>query len=61
MAEVFVKSQLKKKGPGKRTFAALNIATGEVEDTTAHDRKNAEAIELGRKGGLKYGKGRARE
>lgn len=36
-----------------------DIATGEVEDTPADDGKNAAAVELGRKGGLKGGKARA--
>jgi hypothetical protein len=37
----------------------VDIATGEVEDTAADDGKNAAAVELGRKGGLKGGKARA--
>lgn len=36
-----------------------DIATGEVEDAPADDGKNAAAVELGRKGGLKGGKARA--
>lgn len=36
-----------------------DIATGEVEDIPADDGKNAAAVELGRKGGLKGGKARA--
>ncbi len=37
----------------------MNIATGEVEDAPPDDGKNAAAVELGRKGGLKGGKARA--
>lgn len=37
----------------------VDIATGEVEDTAADEGKNAAAVELGRKGGLKGGKARA--
>ncbi len=37
----------------------VDIATGEVEDTPEDDGKNAAAVELGRKGGLKGGKARA--
>lgn len=37
----------------------VDIATGDVQDTTATDGKNAAAVELGRKGGLKGGKARA--
>jgi hypothetical protein len=36
-----------------------DIATGEVEDAEPDDGKNAAAVELGRKGGLKGGKARA--
>jgi hypothetical protein len=36
-----------------------DIATGQVEDTSADDGKNAAAVELGRKGGLKGGRARA--
>jgi len=37
----------------------VDIATGEVEDTDPDAGKNAAAVELGRKGGLKGGKARA--
>ncbi len=37
----------------------VDIATGELEDTAADEGKNAAAVELGRKGGLKGGKARA--
>ncbi len=37
----------------------VDITTGEVEDTPEDDGKNAAAVELGRKGGLKGGKARA--
>jgi hypothetical protein len=36
-----------------------DIATGQIEDKT-DDGKNAAAVELGRKGGIKGGKARAR-
>ena len=36
-----------------------DIATGEVEDIRTDDGKNAAAVALGRKGGLKGGKARA--
>ncbi len=35
------------------------IATGEIEDIKTDDGKNAAAVALGRKGGLKGGKARA--
>ncbi len=37
----------------------VDIATGEIDDTPEDDGKNAAAVELGRKGGLKGGKARA--
>jgi hypothetical protein len=36
-----------------------DIAMGEVEDVKKQDGRNAAAVELGRKGGLKGGKARA--
>lgn len=37
-----------------------DIATGEVEDVKTDDGKNPAAVALGRKGGLKGGKARAK-
>lgn len=37
----------------------MDIATGEIEDMAADEGKNAAAVELGRKGGLKGGEARA--
>ena len=37
----------------------MDIATGEVEDKPEDEGKNAEAVALGRRGGLKGGKARA--
>lgn len=54
----------KKKRPtdtNQRAKNIVDIATGEAEDTAlTHDGKNAAAVELGRKGGLKGGKARAK-
>lgn len=39
-----------------------DLATGEkIEDTSAEDKKNPAAVELGRLGGLKGGKARAKK
>jgi len=46
--------------PNQLAKLIVDIATGEVEDTPPEDTgKNAAAVELGRKGGLKGGKARA--
>jgi hypothetical protein len=45
--------------PNQRAKLIVDIATGEIEDTPADEGKNAAAVELGRKGGLKGGKARA--
>jgi hypothetical protein len=43
----------------KKAKSIVDIATGEAEDTTSQDIKNAAAA-LGRKGGLKGGPARAK-
>lgn len=43
----------------QRAKLIVDIATGEVEDKADDDGKNAEAVALGRQGGLKGGKARA--
>jgi hypothetical protein len=45
--------------PNQRAKLIVDIATGEAEDMPADEGKNAAAVELGRKGGLKGGKARA--
>ena len=50
------------KRPGdinERAKLIVEIASGEVEDGIADEGKNAEAVSLGRRGGLKGGKARA--
>lgn len=45
--------------PNQLAKLVTDIATGEIEDTPEDTGKNAAAVELGRKGGLKGGKARA--
>lgn len=45
--------------PNQLAKLIVDIATGEVEDMPEDTGKNAAAVELGRKGGLKGGKARA--
>jgi hypothetical protein len=40
--------------------AIVDLATGEIEETEIHDNKNPNAVALGRLGGLKGGKARAK-
>ena len=43
----------------ERAKLIVDIATGEVNDIDDSEEKNAEAVALGRRGGLKGGKARA--
>ena len=53
------RSRKRPRDPSQLGKLIVDIATGEVEDTPPDDGKNAAAVELGRKGGLKGGKARA--
>lgn len=53
------RSRKRPRDPSQLGKLIVDIATGEVEDTAPDDGKNAAAVELGRKGGLKGGKARA--
>ncbi len=44
----------------ERAKLIVDIATGEVEDKSADEGKNLHAVALGRLGGIKGGKARAR-
>lgn len=55
-------SRSNKKRPrdiNERAKLIVDIATGEVDDIRDIEGKNAEAVALGRRGGLKGGKARA--
>lgn len=52
-------SRKRPRDPSQLGKMIVDIATGEVEDTTPDDGKDAAAVELGRKGGLKGGRARA--
>jgi hypothetical protein len=45
----------------QRAKLIVDIATGEIEDKPEDEDKNAEAVTMGRQGGLKGGKARALE
>lgn len=47
------------KDPNELARLIVDIATGETEDKNPLEGKNAAAVEVGRKGGLKGGKARA--
>ena len=47
--------------PNVRAKLIVDIATGEVEDENPDEGKNPHAVALGRLGGLKGGKARARK
>jgi hypothetical protein len=53
------RSRKRPRDPNQLAKLIVDIATGEVKDTTEDDGKNPAAVELGRKGGLKGGKARA--
>lgn len=53
------RSRKRPRDPNQLAKLVVGIATGEIEDIAADDGKNAAAVELGRKGGLKGGKARA--
>ena len=52
-------SKKRPRDPNQRAKLIVDIATGVVEDKPADEGKNAEAVALGRRGGLKGGKARA--
>lgn len=49
------------KDPNQRAKLIVDIATGEVEETKNESGKNEAAVALGRLGGLKGGKARAKK
>lgn len=53
------RSRKRPKDTNQLAKLVVDIATGEVDDTPEDTGKNAAAVELGRKGGLKGGKARA--
>jgi hypothetical protein len=53
------RSRKRPRDPSQLGKLIVDIATGDIEDTAPDDGKNAAAVELGRKGGLKGGKARA--
>lgn len=53
------RSRKRPKDTNQLAKLVVDIATGEVDDTAEDTGKNAAAVELGRKGGLKGGKARA--
>jgi hypothetical protein len=53
------RSRKRPRDPNQLARLITDIATGEVEDRAPDDGKNAAAVELGRKGGLKGGEARA--
>jgi hypothetical protein len=59
MEPMLDRSRKRPRDPNQLAKLIVDIATGEVEDTTPDDGKNPAAVELGRKGGLKGGNARA--
>jgi hypothetical protein len=53
------RSRKRPRDPNQLAKLIVDIATGEVEDTSSDDGKDPAAVALGRKGGLKGGKARA--
>jgi len=53
------RSRKRPRDPNQLGKLIVDIATGDVKDASVEDGKNAAAVELGRKGGLKGGKARA--
>jgi hypothetical protein len=53
------RSRKRPRDPNELGKLIVDIATGEVEDTTEDTGKDPAAVALGRKGGLKGGKARA--
>lgn len=54
------RSRRRPRDPNQLAKLIVDIATGEAEEPTSEEPpKNAAAVELGRKGGLKGGKARA--
>ncbi len=54
------RSRKRPRDPNQLAKLIVDIATGDVEDTAPDEGKNPAAVELGRKGGLKGGKARAK-
>lgn len=55
------RSRTRTRDPNQLAKLVVDIATGEKEDTEKAKEKNPAAVELGRLGGLKGGKARARK
>lgn len=53
------RSRKRPRDPNQLGKLIVDIATGDKEDMPSESDKNAAAVELGRKGGLKGGKARA--
>jgi hypothetical protein len=53
------RSRKRPRDPSQLGKLIVDLATGEVEEPDPDEGKNAAAVELGRKGGLKGGKARA--
>lgn len=53
------RSRKRPRDPNQLGKLIVDLATGEAEDPDPDEGKNAAAVELGRKGGLKGGKARA--
>jgi hypothetical protein len=53
------RSRKRSRDPNQLGKLIVDLATGEAEDPDPDEGKNAAAVELGRKGGLKGGKARA--
>jgi hypothetical protein len=55
------RSRKRPRDPNQLGKLIVDLATGEVEESSSNEGKNRAAVELGRKGGLKGGKARARK
>lgn len=53
------RSRKRPRDPNQLGKLIVDLATGEAEEPSPDEGKNAAAVELGRKGGLKGGKARA--
>lgn len=51
----------REKDTNKLAKQIVDLATGETQEETPKDKKNPHAVELGRLGGLKGGKARAKK
>jgi hypothetical protein len=61
MTDQASKRRKRPRDPAQLAKLVIDIATGEVEDRTGDEDKNPAAVELGRRGGLKGGKARAKK